>query len=283
MWQISVKLFLSLLGLALLSGCGSSGVYYGAGSYKSTPSTAQVPVSKKRAIHRATFRPYSVFGVQYCPHTVEVGQIMEGMASWYGPDFHGKKTSNGEIYNKYAYTAAHKTWPMDTVVRVDNLENGKSTVVRINDRGPFLRNRVIDLSYSAAIDIKMDKKGTAKVRVTVLKTDSGNWPSDAPRGHSTGATYDECGVSTPSSLISKKSNPNSSESYFVQIASFSSYEAADRYSKRSLNLPHHLEPTIRSGEGLHRVLISGFSSEDEARKFIQTSKFKDSFFVREQQ
>ena len=93
---------------------------------------------------------------------------LEGIASWYGPGFHGRRTASGEIYNMYAYTAAHKTLPLGTYVRVINLENGKSVVVRINDRGPFKKGRIIDLSYAAAKKIGMIEKGTARVRLEIL-------------------------------------------------------------------------------------------------------------------
>ncbi len=93
---------------------------------------------------------------------------LEGIASWYGPGFHGRRTASGEIYNMYAYTAAHRTLPLGTYVRVINLENGKSVVVRINDRGPFKKGRIIDLSYAAAKKIGMLEKGTARVRLEIL-------------------------------------------------------------------------------------------------------------------
>jgi rare lipoprotein A len=93
---------------------------------------------------------------------------LEGIASWYGPDFHGRRTANGEIYNMYGMTAAHKTLPFDTMLRVTNLENGRSVVVRVNDRGPYAKGRIIDLSKSAAEKIGMIGPGTARVRLEVL-------------------------------------------------------------------------------------------------------------------
>jgi len=91
-----------------------------------------------------------------------------GIASWYGRDFHGRKTASGEIYNMRAHTAAHKTLPFGTFVRVTNLKNGRRTTVRINDRGPFVRGRIIDLSYMAARDIGILEAGVQKVRMEVL-------------------------------------------------------------------------------------------------------------------
>ena len=120
------------------------------------------------AIQRATMRPYTVRGKTYRPHPVKVGDTFDGIASWYGPDFHAKATSNGETYNMHAHTAAHKTFPMNTIVKVYNKDNGKITVVRINDRGPFVEGRIIDLSNVAAHDIAMVGKGIANVRVEVV-------------------------------------------------------------------------------------------------------------------
>ena len=116
----------------------------------------------------ATMRTYCVRGKTYSPNYVHVGQKMRGISSWYGPNFHGKKTSNGETYNMRARTAAHKTWPMNTMVKVTNLQNGRSTVVRINDRGPFVKGRIIDCSYTAGREIGLDRMGIAKVQIEVL-------------------------------------------------------------------------------------------------------------------
>jgi rare lipoprotein A len=94
-----------------------------------------------------------------------------GVASWYGPGFHGRRTANGETYNQEELTAAHKSLPFNTLVRVENVRNGKSVVVRINDRGPFVGNRIIDLSHKAARNIEMVGTGTAEVRLTIINPD----------------------------------------------------------------------------------------------------------------
>ena len=93
---------------------------------------------------------------------------MKGISSWYSKKFHGAKTSNGEIYNMHAKTAAHKTLPMHTMVKVTNIQNGKSTIVRINDRGPFIKGRIIDCSYTAGKELGLDHLGIAKVEVEIL-------------------------------------------------------------------------------------------------------------------
>lgn len=97
------------------------------------------------------------------------GYVERGIASWYGEDFHGKPTSSGEIYNMYDLTAAHKLMPLGTVAKITNLENDQSVVVKINDRGPFIDGRIIDLSYSAAREIGMAEKGLSRVEIKVLK------------------------------------------------------------------------------------------------------------------
>ena len=115
-------------------------------------------------------KPYKVFGKWYQPLPDSKGFRQRGIASWYGKNFHGKKTSNGEIYNMYAMTAAHKTLPLGTVVQVHNLENNRQVEVRVNDRGPFVRGRIIDLSYKAASEIGIVGPGTARVEVIALAT-----------------------------------------------------------------------------------------------------------------
>lgn len=118
--------------------------------------------------HNKIGNPYMINGVRYVPQPSSKGHVEEGIASWYGDDFHGKPTANGECYNMYAFTAAHRTLPLPTVVRVTNLENNKSVVVKVNDRGPFARGRIIDLSYASAQSLGMVNHGTAPVRIEAM-------------------------------------------------------------------------------------------------------------------
>ncbi|MDY6906199.1 MAG: septal ring lytic transglycosylase RlpA family protein [Thermodesulfobacteriota bacterium] len=118
-------------------------------------------------------RPYRAMGKWYAPMARAGGFVEEGLASWYGGKFHGRKTASGETYNMYALTAAHKTLPLGTMVRVTNRKNGKSVVVRINDRGPFVHGRIIDLSYTAAKRLDIVKNGTGKVRIVALDSKTG--------------------------------------------------------------------------------------------------------------
>jgi rare lipoprotein A len=162
------KSFLGLIALVLfLSGCISKRVPY--------PSCK---INKKYSsrFQKGPQKQYSVYGKSYKPLRTAHGFVQEGVASWYGPKFHGRRTASGEIYNMYDLTAAHKILPMHTKVKVTNLENGRSLIVRINDRGPFVKNRIIDLSYAAAKKLGMVGPGTARVRIEAL----GSWSPDIP-------------------------------------------------------------------------------------------------------
>ena len=102
-------------------------------------------------------------------------KIMRGISSWYGPNFHGKLTANGEIYDMYGTTAAHKTLPLNSIVRVTNLENNKSLILKINDRGPYVGDRILDCSYGAAKKLGFDKQGTTSVEIKVIEFGDGEY------------------------------------------------------------------------------------------------------------
>ncbi|WP_456437621.1 septal ring lytic transglycosylase RlpA family protein [Desulfurobacterium sp.] len=123
---------------------------------------------KKSTLAKGCQSIYRVNGKSYCVLKHSKGFEQIGIASWYGPNFHGRKTASGEIYNMYKMTAAHKTLPLGTYVKVINLENGKTAIVKINDRGPFVPGRIIDLSFAAAEKLGILGKGTAKVKIIAL-------------------------------------------------------------------------------------------------------------------
>ena len=123
--------------------------------------------AEEKVIKRSLY-PYTVKGITYYPHKASVGESKDVLASWYGEYFHGRKTALGEVYDMYAYTAAHKTYPLGTVILVTNPKNGKSLKVRINDRGPFWNNRELDLSMGAAEYLGTKKAGVATVHYQVL-------------------------------------------------------------------------------------------------------------------
>lgn len=174
-----MRTFLIPVALALaLVGCGSQpskkppsakgGYYLDDGPHAQPPANLDaVPDAVPRAepLHRFANRTYTVMGNTYTPQTRRRVHVEEGLASWYGRRFHGRKTASGELYDMYAMTAAHPTLPIPSYARVTALGNGRSVVVRINDRGPFHGKRVIDLSYTAAYKLGFIGKGSTRVRV----------------------------------------------------------------------------------------------------------------------
>ncbi len=226
------------------------------------------PGHTSAARHRATMRTYTVRGRTYHPTYVGVGDTMSGIASWYGPNFHGKATSNGERYNMNAMTAAHKTWPMDTMVRVQNLDNGRSCVVRINDRGPFVKGRVIDCSYAAGKKLGLDRTGTARVKLTVLGFAGKVYrPSRAQKARKAPA---------PRVLLSN---------FGVQVGAFRRYEGAKIYQRRyaaTVDRPERVQirKFIVDGAPLYRVWVMGFGSEEEARDYIRDQGIAGGFLIR---
>ena len=155
-----------------------------------------------------------------------------GYASWYGDPYHGRRTSNGETYNKFEMTAAHRTLPFDSVVKVNNLENGKETTVRINDRGPFVKDRIIDLSYAAARSIDMVGPGTAKVRLELLKV----VPNPYPISIQVGSFREKANAVKLQRELSPKYSP-------VLVEEYKSHDGK-----------------------LFRVMVGRFKSEQEARQ-----------------
>ncbi|MFH1217078.1 MAG: septal ring lytic transglycosylase RlpA family protein [Pseudomonadota bacterium] len=152
------SLFFLLLLIFFFTGCAE----------KKLPEPTPPPQKTTTRTIPPTQRPYRVMGKTYYPLPSFEGYEETGIASWYGPKFHGRKTSNGETYDMHGVSAAHKTLPMNTMVLVENLENDREIVLRINDRGPFVKGRIIDLSFNAAKELSMTGKGTARVRVTAL-------------------------------------------------------------------------------------------------------------------
>lgn len=220
-------------------------------------------IRNSKAMHRATMRPYEVFGKIYHPTIARINDEFRGIASWYGPDFHEKKTSNGEIYNMYADTAAHKTLPMNTIVRVTNLENGKSVIVRINDRGPFVGGRIIDLSNKSAHAIDLVKKGTANVRLNVLGFNG-----------------------KIAKTVEEKQEVSSISNYYIQVGVFSKVEGANiTKSKFDMVLEKEYKVILKDGKlndiPIKRVWISGFRSEQEAEDFKENNNLKKAIIIAE--
>ncbi|WP_228286299.1 septal ring lytic transglycosylase RlpA family protein [Arcobacter vandammei] len=285
----NLGILVGAVSILLFTGCSSKNVDND--YHKFYKNTNNANINNSPEMHRATMRPYSVFGIKYYPEIANIGDKFDGIASWYGPDFHSKKTSNGEIYNMYDMTAAHKTLPMNTVVKVDNLENGKSTIVRINDRGPFVSGRIIDLSNKAAHAINMVGKGTAKVRVTVLGFNGELQNNQAPTVEVVQAPKEEkieqfeaieiqednIVVSTPSNnkigqVVNNTAPKTTNKSYSnssiaIQVGAFSKIEGANKVkSEYERKYPSKTVVYVNQN-GLYKVLIKGFSNEQEAQSF----------------
>ena len=209
-------LLLSLF--AILAACGSNKAKDG----PPRSGSASIPELPDDAVPRPEPRSkygngpvYEVLGKRYTVMDSSSGYKERGVASWYGKKFHGNLTSNREPYDMYAMTAAHKTLPLPTYVRVRNLSNNRSIVVRVNDRGPFVHNRIIDLSYSAALKLDMVKYGTSLVEVEAISFDAP--PGDRPVRKTTSAPPPRA-----------EPAPVSSNQIFVQVGAFGSVENAQR-------------------------------------------------------
>ncbi len=159
---LSFPLVVALLSLAVLAGCGGGEPARQGAANAAPTGQAKAPPAD---IPYKLGKPYRVGGVRYVPRD-DPSYDRTGVASWYGKEFHGKPTATGRKFNMYEMTAAHTTLPTGTLVRVTNLDNGRSVVVVVADRGPFARNRIIDLSWAAAKHLGFVTQGTARVRVT---------------------------------------------------------------------------------------------------------------------
>ncbi|WP_165857045.1 septal ring lytic transglycosylase RlpA family protein [Marinobacter sp. JSM 1782161] len=200
--------------------------------------------------------PYTVWGKQYTVLADGSDYIERGTASWYGEKFHGHKTSNGEVFDMYEMTAAHRSLPLPSYARVTNLDNGRSTIVRVNDRGPFHSSRIIDLSYAAAKKLGYQKQGTAHVEVAAITV--------SPDGS----------MSVAGTAPAKESAPATSsagEGLFVQVASFTQADSARRLSEQLRALTDTPVRIYAAGQ-YHRVQVGPFeqrSLAEETSKLIE--------------
>lgn len=258
----------AILLAALLSACGRDGVRSDVppsgpgrdGAPVGNIDVSQIPEPVPRAEPRARYgnhTPYTVLGRTYHVMDSAEGYRERGVASWYGTKFHGKLTSTREPYDMLAFTAAHKTLPLPTYVRVTNLDNGRRLIVRVNDRGPFHAGRIIDLSYAAAIRLGIAAKGTGNVEVEAITTDPGDVadatvmppPSTPPRPQ----------MATPGPV-------------YVQAGSFASRDNALRLRERLEAAGYDdlfLDRVLTRGELFHRVRLGPFDSAEAAEILIQ--------------
>jgi len=213
------------------------------------------------------FKPYVINGERYYPLPDSQGFVQTGEASWYGRKFHGRPTASGETYDMYQKTAAHKTLPLGTYVRVLNLRNRKQTVARVNDRGPFMKGRIIDLSYAAARDIGLVGPGLAKVRVEALGRQVGE--NDSRFGKEPVIEARDLG----------KGN------FTVQIGAFSQKENALRLARRLKVIYHYVRIEVYeppAGTTLYRLRVGRSTTLKEAaeiEKKLESLGFEEAFVV----
>jgi len=192
------------------------------------------------------------------------GRVFErGVASWYGNPFHGRQTANGERYDMYQLTAAHKTLPFGTVVEVHNLDNDRRVRVRINDRGPFVRGRIIDLSQAAARKIDMIGAGTAKVELILVRDQGVRQAAVSGRA----AAPSQAAALDPSPPPKPPAAAATTGPWTVQIGAFQEPDRAE--SLRDLLARHYPEAKVRSADGWHRVQIGEFTKRHRAEKLQQ--------------
>ncbi len=235
--------------------------------------------------------PYLIDGVSYYPHE-DYNYSEIGMASWYGPSFSGGKTANGEIFDETKFTAAHRTLPMPSLVRVTNLENGIGITLKVNDRGPYARDRIIDLSSAAAEVLRIKEKGTARVRVEILPEESKNLKELAIASQNTdiyepNITYssaeiqpEQPKVQEPAPVAAPAPAPAPApvetapapvsahnSDYFVQVAAYSTYEKAEALKDKLTTFGTvKIFKSVVNGETLYKVRLGEFTSKEEAEK-----------------
>ena len=282
-----------------LAGCGTvakrdaprGGYYLDDGPGENPPADLDsVPdaVPKLEPLHRGASRPYSAMGRNYTPMTSLQPYRARGLATWYGRRYHGRQTSSGEAYDMYAMTAAHATLPIPSYARVTRLENGKSVVVRINDRGPFVGGRLIDLSYAAAHRLEIVGGGSAMVEVESIlpgSTSPGlvasaprpSAPAPRPAAETASASREPGPVAqalpAPEAQTAAPQLPAAADGngIYLQLGAFGSRENAESYlAKLKLQMEWLAERLhVFPRDGLYRVHAGPYASRAEARQISE--------------
>ncbi len=307
----SITTWLMLLALTMiLAGCAGSSAKRGGGYYKDDGPMANAPkdlhlipdaTPRIEPFAQSNLRPYQVMGMRFEPIRDSRPFSQTGTASWYGKKFHGNTTANGERYDMYAMTAAHPTLPLPSYARVTRLDNNKSIIVRINDRGPFHSQRIIDLSYAAASKLDMIGPGHAKVRVEAITHDdirAGRYQQDAPAEQKKAfaradqdtpkqssperspsadplsefiASQERLGQQTAMQDNSAQSQaadqPARQDGFFLQFGAFSSRQTADKLAQQLNNdlAQDYNQPVhINNHQNFYRVRLGPFNSRTEA-------------------
>lgn len=220
----------------------------------SVPTVVPVPITRTRAGNGS---PYTVLGKSYTVMATEAGYSERGVASWYGEKFHGHKTSNGEVFDMYLASAAHKSLPIPSFLKVTNLDNNRSIIVRVNDRGPFHGDRLVDLSYAAATKLGYADKGTARVQLDAV----------IARGDRGGVS--SAGAQSNTLQIVN----NSSARKYLQVGAFSQRASAEAISQELRNLtdrPVFIRSVDTLNNGvMHRVRIGPMTDTNEIGRLSQ--------------
>lgn len=263
-----VRYALLALMAAALGGCASSGGGYLNGDAplprRLDPGQIRDAVPRDDPIRAAGNKsPYTVLGKTYRVLPSARGYEATGIASWYGRKFHGRRTADGEIYDAYAMTAAHKTLPIPSYVRVTNLDNGKTAIVRVNDRGPFHGNRLIDLSWAAATKLGFVDKGTAHVRIEAIDPDSSTVAkrSNQPAPRRSKRESDR----SAATAASGGGHP------YLQAGAFSEYPSAEALRRKLEGLvdkPVSVSATESGQQTYYRVRIGPLRDRAEAEAII---------------
>jgi len=265
-----------LLSFLLLSGCSvNTGRYQQ--THDSTPSRPPSPselhdaIPRVEAKSRGGNRDYTVRGIHYKVLKNADNYQQNGIASYYGNKFHGHLTSNGEIFNMYSMSAAHKSLPLPSYVEVTNLANNKSVIVRVNDRGPFHQDRLIDLSYSAAYKLDMLKTGTTKVSVRIITPESSR-----KNKNSTITKKNNTNLLNKAKIIAPNSTPKTNtvlvpnkipKGYFIQVFATNNMNKA-KNTANALTALYQLPVSWADINGIFRVKIGPIHNYDDAEQLL---------------
>ncbi|MDZ4212318.1 MAG: septal ring lytic transglycosylase RlpA family protein [Methylotenera sp.] len=279
------------------SKAGGGGYYLDDGPGENAPANLDgIPgaILKTEQINLRANKPYSALGQKYTPMTTYVPYKKQGVASWYGKRFHGKKTSTGEIYDMYAMTAAHTVLPIPSYAKVTNPANGRSVIVRINDRGPFKHSRLIDLSYAAAYQLRLIKQGSGLVEVETIDTSAEGMrkmssnnslstvsPTESlSPNNETVVTLVPSAPATVSVATNTSFNNIQSTQYYVQAGAFKNEVNGTLLQKKiqGLDMAENVGVANVYNDGLYRVKLGPYTSKNEAdisasniRKQLNTS------------
>jgi rare lipoprotein A len=246
------------------STCCARGYYQNDGPGENPPpNLEQIPDAEPKAepLHRFANRPYTVLGRDYVPLTSLQEHREQGLASWYGRQFHLKKTAIGETYDMYAMTAAHPTLPLPSYARVTNVATGSRVIVRVNDRGPFYPGRIIDLSFAAAHKLGIAQRGSGEVLVESVLPGTATAPASAPP-ESVPLPAAQAAAVPPIPVREERTG------LYLQLGAFTNYANAQNFLDHVQSQVVWLGETARVSQrdGLYRVLMGPYPDAPEARR-----------------